>query len=68
MNVTLNGEPRELPAPLSVHALLEELGRDPEQSGVAVALNLEVVPRDAWQQTELSEGDRVDVVIAVGGG
>ncbi len=68
MNVTLNGEPRELPAPLSVHALLEELGRDPAQSGVAVALNLEVVPRDTWRQTELSDGDRVDVVIAVGGG
>lgn len=68
MNLTLNGEPRELPEELSVRALLEALGRDPEQTGVAVARNLEVVPRDAWEETRLTEGDRVDVVIAVGGG
>ncbi|MCW2524985.1 MAG: thiamine biosynthesis protein ThiS [Frankiales bacterium] len=37
-------------------------------SGIAVALNSEVVPRSTWSSTPLAEGDRVDVVTAVQGG
>lgn len=36
--------------------------------GVAVAVNGEVVPKRAWAQTEVGDGDRVEVLRAVGGG
>ncbi len=68
MTLTLNGEPHELEAPASVTELLRSLGRDPEAPGVAVAVNLEVLAPQDWAQTQVQDGDRVDVVVAVGGG
>ena len=41
---------------------------EPEGRGVAVALNGEVVRRGSWQQTELPDGARIEVVTAVQGG
>jgi sulfur carrier protein len=40
----------------------------PEGRGVAVALDGEVVPRGQWQRTDLDDGARVEVVVAVQGG
>ncbi len=68
MTITLNGEARDLPTPTTVSDLLRSLDRDPETPGVAVAVNLEVVPPQQWSGTALQDGDRVDVVVAVGGG
>lgn len=39
-----------------------------QQKGVAVALNDEVVPKDAWPQTALSGGDRVLIIQPAQGG
>lgn len=66
MRIQLNGEPYELPAGESVAALLARL----ELTGrrVAVELNLEIVPRSQHDSTQLSEGDQVEVVHAIGGG
>jgi thiamine biosynthesis protein ThiS len=64
--VTVNGKPRELEGQRSVTALLEMLDINPKQ--VAVALNGEVVPRDTWDAAVIGEGDRVEIVRAVGGG
>ena len=36
--------------------------------GIAVAVNLQVVPRQQWQQRVLQPRDRVDIVRAIGGG
>lgn len=66
MRVLVNGEPREVPAVTTVSALLEALGAHPE--GVAVAVNAEVVPRGLRAERRLSEGDRVEIIRAVGGG
>lgn len=66
MRIQLNGEPYELPAGESVAALLgrlELVGRR-----VAVELNLDIVPRSQHDCTLLNEGDRVEVVHAIGGG
>jgi sulfur carrier protein len=68
MNITLNGEPEDLPAPLTVTELLRSLGRDPDTPGVAVAVNLEVLASQDWSTVLVRDGDRVDVVVAVGGG
>jgi thiamine biosynthesis protein ThiS len=66
MKITVNGEAREVAAGASVVDLLRELGVT--QPHVAVERNLEVVPRAEHADTELSEGDRIEVVTLVGGG
>jgi len=64
--VTLNGERHEAADGSTVASLIESLGAD--RRGVAVALGGEVVPRRRWADTELAEGDRVEVVAAIQGG
>jgi sulfur carrier protein len=66
MKITVNGEAREVAAGASISDLLRELSV--MQPHVAVERNLEVVPRAEHADTELSEGDRIEVVTLVGGG
>ncbi|CAM5303555.1 sulfur carrier protein [Streptomyces ambofaciens] len=66
MNISVNGEPREVAPGTALDALVGTLTRAP--SGVAAALNETVVPRARWSATALSEGDRVEVLTAVQGG
>ena len=68
MRVVVNGEPRELPAGTTVAGVIVSLPGVPEGRGAAVALDGEVVPRGEWQRTELTDGARVEVVVAVQGG
>ncbi len=68
MNVTVNGEPREVGAGATVASVVEMLDVAPGARGVAVALNGEVVSRGQWTDTRLSEGSMVEVVAAIGGG
>ncbi|HEY2258895.1 MAG TPA: sulfur carrier protein ThiS [Solirubrobacteraceae bacterium] len=68
MNVTVNGQPRELPAGATVANVVDLLDVAPEARGVAVALDGEVVTRSRWPATELREGALVEVVAAIGGG
>jgi len=66
MKIQLNGHEREFAAPLSLSELVQQLGM--KQDRVAVELNRNIVPREMWPQTALSEGDRLEVVHFVGGG
>ena len=66
MTITLNGDPHELQAPLSVSALLERLEIDGRR--VAVELNLAVVKKAAYDSSVIKEGDEVEIVNFVGGG
>ncbi|MFC3608003.1 sulfur carrier protein ThiS [Stutzerimonas tarimensis] len=66
MHIQLNGEPCELPAGQSLADLIERLQLGGRR--VAVELNLEIVPRSQFASTALTEGDRVEVVHAIGGG
>ena len=66
MRVELNGEPKELDEGTTLSALIEHLALAPER--VAVELNREVVRRADWLSTQLSDGDRVEIVHFVGGG
>ena len=69
MKLQINGDERdfsELPASLTLAALVEKLGMKPDR--VAVELNHYIVPRDRWAATLLQEGDRLEVVHFVGGG
>lgn len=66
MNIQLNGEARVLAAAETVETLLTGLGLD--QRKVAVERNLEIVPRSAFGETRLSDGDRLEIVHFIGGG
>jgi len=62
----LNGESRECDAPLTVAGLMASLGLDRRK--VAVERNEEIVPRSAYAETFLEEGDWVEIVHFIGGG
>ena len=64
----INGEPRDVPAPLALDALLDHLGRDPGLPGVAIAVGDRVVPRSRWPETTVEDGDRVEIITASQGG
>ena len=66
IRITLNGAPREFPAPLTFTQLLDQLSLGGRR--LAVERNGEIVPRSRFADDRLADGDRVEVVIAVGGG
>ncbi len=68
MRLTVNGEPREVPDGTTVADLIKRQDGDPQRPGVAVAVNGTVVRRLEWPDTELSAGDKVEIVGAVQGG
>ncbi|MFM9705101.1 sulfur carrier protein ThiS [Streptomyces galilaeus] len=66
MNISVNGERREVAPGTALDSVVRSLA--PTPSGVAAALNETVVPRARWSATALSDGDRVEVLTAVQGG
>ncbi|MFC2991685.1 MULTISPECIES: sulfur carrier protein ThiS [Halomonas] len=66
MQIQLNGEARTLAPDLTVAALVESLGLAGRR--IAVEVNEEIVPRSEHAATPLVDGDRVEVVHAIGGG
>jgi len=69
MNLIINGETRHFPplaATLSVAALVETLGYAGKR--IAIERNGEIVPRGRHAEVLLDEGDRIEIVVAVGGG
>jgi thiamine biosynthesis protein ThiS len=66
INVIVNGRPRELPAGISVDALLEALGMEPEL--IAVEVNRDLVRKRDFGTRRLADGDQIEVVEFVGGG
>jgi sulfur carrier protein len=66
MQIRVNGETRELADRTSVEELLRALAVPPGR--VAVEVNEEVVPRDAYAVRRLAAGDQIEIVHFVGGG
>jgi sulfur carrier protein len=66
VQVTVNGQPRELPAGTTVTGLREALELRAER--VAVEVNAQVVRRARHAEQLLAEGDQVEIVTFVGGG
>ncbi|MCA2226898.1 sulfur carrier protein ThiS [Nonomuraea sp. NPDC052129] len=66
MNVTINGAPHEVPDGTTVAQAVLTLTT--ATTGVAVAVNDEVVTRSAWETTALGDSDRMEVLTAVQGG
>ena len=66
MDIFLNGQPHDVAAGMSLAQLLETTGH--AQRRIAVEVNREIVPRSAHGARILREGDRVEIVHAIGGG
>jgi sulfur carrier protein len=66
MELFVNGAARRFPAPLSVADLVAAL----ELTGkrIAVEVNGDIVPRGRHAETQLQAADRIEIVVAVGGG
>ncbi|WP_374304502.1 sulfur carrier protein ThiS [Ferrovibrio sp.] len=66
MQLTINGEAREMGGAATVAELLTALSLDARK--IAIELNREIVPRSAYAQTALNDGDRIEIVHFIGGG
>ena len=66
IQVTVNGAAHRFDAPLDVRAVLEKL--DMTGKKVAVERNGEIVPKGLHARTQVQDGDRLEIVVAVGGG
>ena len=66
LSLTINGEARLLAGPATVAALLDEMGLTGKR--LAVERNGEIVPKGLHGATVLADGDRLEIVVAVGGG
>ncbi len=65
MRVTVNGEQRDVSAS-HVGALLSEL--EYEGTHFAIAVNYDVLPRNAWAHTRLNSGDEIEIITPRQGG
>jgi sulfur carrier protein len=66
MDILLNGEPCRIHPDASLAELMEQQGLG--QRRVAVEINGEIVPRGRHAEQRLQEGDRIEIVHALGGG
>ena len=66
MQLTVNGTPHAFDQSLSILQLLEYLNLTGKR--LAVERNGEIVPRSRFAETPLADGDKLEIVVAVGGG
>jgi sulfur carrier protein len=66
VNIVINGEQHQVPDGVTLGGAVSIITR--AASGVAAALNGDVIRRVAWDSTQLSAGDEVEIVTAVQGG
>jgi thiamine biosynthesis protein ThiS len=66
LTITLNGDARAVPGPMSLAGLLEHLGLDPR--AVVVEQNRLIVRRPSLADTPVADGDVIELVHFVGGG
>ena len=66
MELLVNGRALDLPAPQTVATLLEAEGQAGRR--VAVEVNREIVPRSLHGSHALHDGDRIEIIHAIGGG
>jgi sulfur carrier protein len=64
--LVINGEPREFEAAMKVAQLVEQLGLAGRK--IALERNGEIVPRSQFGEQSVVDGDRLEIVVAVGGG
>jgi thiamine biosynthesis protein ThiS len=66
MEITVNGERREVPGNATVAGVLEHFGV--EAARVVVELNRDIIPREQYDTVPVAAGDVLELVEIVGGG
>ena len=66
ISVSINGTKREFEDAISVSALIQDMGLGGKR--VALERNGAIVPRSQFAQQMLADGDKLEIVVAVGGG
>ena len=66
ITVTINGQRRDFAQPLAFDELVRELGLAGKR--IAVERNGEIVPRSQFARAAVADGDKLEIVVAVGGG
>lgn len=66
ITVSINGKAQQLSEPVSIAALIEQMGLTGKR--VALERNGEIVPRSSYAAQQLADGDKLEIVVAVGGG
>ena len=66
ISITLNGESYSLDGDPHLSSLIERLDMKP--SRIAVELNRQIVPKAKYAETELRDGDQLEIINLVGGG
>ena len=66
MELIINGESRAFAAPQTLAQLVETLSLAGKR--IAIEKNGEIVPRSQYAETQLADHDRLEIVVAVGGG
>jgi sulfur carrier protein len=66
ISISINGSMRTLEQVLSVAALIQGMGLGGKR--IALERNGEIVPRSQFTQQMLADGDKLEIVVAVGGG
>lgn len=68
MQIQINGENRAINENMNVWDLLISLEIDPLQSGIAVAVEKEVIPKSKWKEYEVTDNSEIEIIRAVQGG
>ena len=66
MQISLNGATQTVEDGTTLKQLVEAMGSDPR--GIAIELNLEIIPKSEHGAVVLKDGDKLEVVQFVGGG
>ena len=66
ISISINGAARQFDAPINVASLIEHMQLGNKR--IAVECNGEIVPRSQFAAHELHDGDKLEIVVAVGGG
>jgi sulfur carrier protein len=66
ITITINGQARQFEQPLHVRELVDKLGLAGKR--IAVERNGEIVPRGEFGARSIVDGDKLEIVVAVGGG
>lgn len=66
IKIFVNGALTEIPLNLNIYKLLEQL--DVQKKHIAIEINENIIFKTDWESTKLEEGDKIEIVKAIGGG
>ena len=63
MILIVNGNKKSFREKLNLTELLDHLDLQTDRKGLALCVNMQVIPKDNWEDTDLQEGDKIEIVI-----